>query len=277
MSADLTPREALLRITGWSGSDVTWNEIGGGLTNRTFLVRSEKCKAVLRLDAEYTTAFNLSRATERLILEEAAAAGLAPQVIWSDIDAGILLSEYVEGKAWQEADLEEDAKLEALAGLLRRVHALPLSGLAFEPVATATDYIARLERRPALHVFALHCLSVIRDIPMSESILCCHNDAVAGNVIGTTTLKLIDWEYACDNDPLFDLAAIIGFHDLEERRQQVLLSAYAGGSRPALKERLADQVRLYDAIQWLWLANRHNVSYDSGPAMRLESLQQRIR
>ena len=71
---------------------------------------------------------------------------------------------------------------------------------------------------------------------------------------------LLDWEYACDNDPLFDLASLIGYHNLSDKKAHDLLSAYAGGPDPAMADLLEEQVRLYDAIQWLWLANRHMIT-----------------
>ena len=83
--------------------------------------------------------------------------------------------------------------------------------------------------------------------------------------------------FVAGNDPLFDLASAIGFHNLDERRQQVFLDAYAGGADSELRERLARQLRIYDAIQWLWLANRQLASPRSEQARRLEELQQRIR
>ena len=88
---------------------------------------------------------------------------------------------------------------------------------------------------------------------------------------------MIDWEFSCDHDPLFDLASAIGFHNLDDERAGVLLSAYLGGSDPAAVERLSEQVRVYDAIQWLWLATRHLVFPRRWQARRLEELQQRIR
>ena len=88
---------------------------------------------------------------------------------------------------------------------------------------------------------------------------------------------LIDWEYAGDNDPLFDLASVIGYHDFDHQRQLHLLSAYAGAVTAELQEQLADQLRLYDAIQWLWLATRHRAAPNPKQAVRLEELQQRIR
>ncbi|NIV16979.1 MAG: hypothetical protein GWN47_00890, partial [Woeseiaceae bacterium] len=59
------------------------------------------------------------------ILESAADAGIAPAVIYSNPDAGILMTEYLHGRVWREADLESEQNLEALAELLRQVHELP--------------------------------------------------------------------------------------------------------------------------------------------------------
>ena len=75
---------------------------------------------------------------------------------------------------------------------------------------------------------------------------------------------------------MFDLASAIGFHNLDERNVDVFLSAYAGGADAALRERLDEQIRLYDAIQWLWLASRHLAFPSTSQARRLEYLQQRI-
>jgi thiamine kinase-like enzyme len=113
-------------------------------------------------------------------------------------------------------------------------------------------------------------------MPVCAEFRCCHNDVVASNVIAEPDLKLLDWEYACDNDPMFDLASLIGFHNLGIDRQSVLLNAYAGGMDSGLAERLEIQVRLYDAIQWLWLANRQMITQNTAQAARLEELQQRI-
>ena len=90
-------------------------------------------------------------------------------------------------------------------------------------------------------------------------------------------LKLIDWEYACDNDPLFDLAVTIGFHDLDRGRRDILLNAYAGSGAAEYQEQLDEQIRAYDATQWLWFAARQLVAPGRAQARRLEELQQRIR
>ncbi|MFQ5548022.1 MAG: choline/ethanolamine kinase family protein [Woeseia sp.] len=277
MSDTLSPADALAVIPGWDAASVSWRELEGGLTNRNYAVERGGESFVLRLDAAHTTAFNLDRTAEIEILEAASAAGLAPELAFADPESGILLTRYVSGRTWSAADLDDDSTIEALADLLRRVHALPTSGIEFDPMAVARGYSANLHVRHELREFALRCEEVVATIPKIERFFCCHNDVVAANVIARPDLMLLDWEYACDNEPLFDLASLVGYHDLDRGRRSVLLSAYAGGKDPGLQERLELQVRLYDAIQWLWLANRQLITRSDSQAARLEELRRRIR
>lgn len=277
MSEDLNAFEALALIPDWDPADCDVEELKGGLTNRTYRVRRGEQEYVLRLDASPAGFLRFDRTSELLILGEASKAGLAPPVTYADKDLGILLTEFIQGNVWGDAEINSPAKLEALAELLRRVHALPVCGNRLEVSVVATSYEKYLEGRHSLHAFATRCVEVISKIPVSDEVVCCHNDIVAANVIENSRLMLIDWEFACDNDPLFDLASAIGFHNLDEQSSNILLAAYAGSVDAELKERLSDQVRVYDAIQWLWLASRHLVSPGVAQARRLEVLQQRIR
>jgi len=249
----------------------------GGLTNRSYYVRSGDKECVLRMNADHTSAVLADRPCELAILDRAGKAGVAPDIVYSDIDKGILLTEFLPGPVWQEADLENSDYIEMLAELLRQVHALPLCGFRTDLSLSAARYAGGLQKRFGPHDFSSHCVSIINSIPGRDTFACCHNDVVAANIIGSTSVKMIDWEYAGDNDPLFDLASVIGYHDFDKQRVQHLLSAYAGGAAPELQEQLADQLRLYDAIQWLWLATRQGVLPNQEQAARLEALRQRIR
>ena len=273
----ITPAEALSRIPGWGGNDVACTELKGGLTNRIFLVELERHKSILRLDAQHTAAFDLDRPRELVVLERAAGDGIAPDVIFSDVEAGILLSAFVVGRTWETSDLDDHENLEALSALLHQVHALPICGSAFDASRVARRYLENLTSDSDLHAFGVRCLEIIDGIEGSGVTCCCHNDIVVENVISASRLMLIDWEYACDNDPLFDLASLIAYHDLSDKKAQDLLSAYAGGANRELAEQLQQQVRLYDAMQWLWLAIRHMITGTADQAARLDELQQRMR
>ncbi|MDH4047025.1 MAG: phosphotransferase family protein [Gammaproteobacteria bacterium] len=277
MSHSTTAIEAISAIPGWRADDVFIEELKGGLTNRSFMVIRGADTFVLRLDAAHTAAFMLDRRRETAILRSAAQAGLAPEVVFADPEAGILLCAFLPGQVWSVNDLGDTANIESLCELLRKVHALPVSGNRFDASSAARRYAEKLQLRQELHSFALHCVDIVGSLPVAESMHCCHNDLIAQNIIATPELKLLDWEYACDNDPFFDLASLIGFHNLDQAAAERLLSAYTGGASAETRERLECQVRLYDAIQWLWLANRHLLSRNRQQAVRLENLQQRIR
>jgi thiamine kinase-like enzyme len=277
VNAQLNAIEALDMIPDWDSQGADIKELKGGLTNRVYHVRSGDRECVLRLPADCSDTVIVDRSCELEILEAAGTAGIAPAILYADSAAGILVTEYLYGVAWEAADLESNVNIEALAQLLRNVHALPPCRTRIDLTETAEKYEAYLKKYHGLHAFASNCVRIISESPIHESIACCHNDIVAANIIDSGDLKLVDWEYARDNDPMFDLASVIGFHNFDEGRQQFLLSAYAGGADNELQERLAEQVRVFDAIQWLWLAARHLVSPQTEQARRLEELQQRIR
>ena len=276
MSAANDPRRAIARVPGWSGAEFAVEKQAGGLTNRTYRLTRGKESFMLRLDATHEPDVGLDRDCELRVLKRASAAELAPDIVFADVEAGLLVTRVVEGRPWSRQDLNDRRKLVLIAELLRKVHTLPGSGRRYRADSIAAVYSSKLEAAPRLNAFGERCARIAADSTSAEEIRCCHNDVVAANVIGDESLTLLDWEYACDNDPLFDLASLIGYHDLNRRLADVLLNAYTGGAKPEHRERLKALLRVYDALHWLWLAVRQAVSPDAQQARRLRELQRRI-
>jgi thiamine kinase len=276
VSAQLTPDQALKLVPEFSNHQWRHKVLPGGLTNRSFKVETRVGTFVLRLDDKHTAGLGLSRCNELKARAAAYAAGLAERVVFADVDRGILLSEYSAGNVWTEDDLRHSSNLIAVAELIRSVHALPLLGKQFDANHAAAKYAKNLTDRSGLHSFTETCRGIIKRIPQVAEVRCCHNDVIAGNIVEGDGLKLLDWEYALDNDPMFDLAALIGFHNLDAAQSKVLLEAYSGGSNAMLREQLTNQVRLFDAIQWLWIATKHRLQPNASLAARLDELQQRL-
>jgi thiamine kinase-like enzyme len=268
--------DALALIPGWDPGEAEIEELKGGLTNSTYRVRYDEEDYALRLDVEESEVLRFDRTYELSIMNAAHEAGIGPEVVHVDSEAGMMLTRFLPGRVWEDKDLESDEQLGRLAATLRAVHALPACGKRVDYVEEASRYEVFLERRQGLHAFASRCVEIVRKSQDRGVEACCHNDIIMRTVIDNGELRLIDWEYARDNDPLYDLAGAIGFHDLDERRATVLLDAYAGGANAELQERLDEQCRVYDAIQWLWFATRQIVYPDPEQVKRLEALQQRI-
>ena len=277
MSALVEARAALASIPGWRSAGADIEVLGGGLSNRTFRVRRGGENFLLRLDAAHTAAYGIDRAREFAAQASAAEAGLAPPLLYADGERGVLLRRFLTGHVWTAADLDDPQRIAALAMLLRHVHALPLCGHALDVGAVAARYLEGLGVDTALARRGAGIAGWLAGIGPADSLRCCHNDVVAGNLIDAPGLMLLDWEYAADNDPLFDLASLVGFHELGDAVALRLLGEYLGEADAEARERLDLQLAIYRALAWLWFANREIRNPEDRQRRRLERLEQALR
>lgn len=277
MTDPLAVAVAIAGVPGVEPATARYRSLGARFTHTTWLVETPERRLVLRLDTPNVRTLGLDRRLEAAVLRRAGEAGLAPPLVHADPDAGLLVYEYLPGRSWTPGDLDHTANLEALAALLRQVHALPRAGITLDTAAAAERYLAVLEPHPELREPARRCRDVVASVAPPADPVCCHNDVVAANVLATPALKLIDWEYAADNDPYFDLANLVACQDLDDRRADALLAAYAASTGGEARERFEDQRRVADHLQWLWLAVRQTIVPDRATAERLRKLADRLR
>lgn len=248
MNTARSPDAVLDGIPGWRGA--TFRELPGGLTNRTLRVEKDGRRAVLKIDPEPRKSPFNSRQDEARIQDEAAAIGRANRVLW--VRDTVLLSEWADGEVWTRAHFDDDENLARLGRALREIHGLPLTGRTFDLQAAARQYAAQLDGS-GLDDARQH-LALIESMRGPMNLCRCHNDLVAENIMSTPGIRFLDWEYACDNDPLFDLAILVAHHGLSGRQADFLLDAYFDGDGSSWCESLGIQVRLYEALNRLWAA-----------------------
>ena len=164
------------------------------------------------------------------------------------------MTEYVDGIVWSSASLDENENLDQLAVALKELHALPRTGRTFDAIGAAHDYARQITGVDPDRV--RDSVQIIESTSIPTNLCCCHNDLVAANIIATPALRFLDWEYACDNDPLFDLATIVAHHRLPAERSDYLLNAYFDGNGQHWRNQLERQVALYDSLLWLWEKSR---------------------
>ncbi|GAA5525848.1 thiamine kinase [Microbulbifer aestuariivivens] len=204
--------------------------LAGGLTNQSYLLSAGGRRLVLRKNSPISAALDLDRAAEVAALRQADRAGLCAPLVYSDPDHQYLVTEYLEGAPWRA---QGPADLQALAQLLRRIHALPAIGVRLdlaEKVGAYWNAIDEgLENYRTLAVLEKQCRQKLADLAASARRDClCHNDLSTGNLIvtGDAGLLAIDWEYAAMGDPFYDLAVVIEDHCLNLAEQKVLLEEY---------------------------------------------------
>lgn len=246
----MTPRAVLARLPGWEGAG--WRALDGGQTNHAWLVEKNGRKAVLKIDAAPRETPLNKRQFEAAIQSTAAENGLAGKVLVATDT--VYLTEYLEGRVLAPADLLDESLLQRLGRALRRLHALPGSGRRFDAVGAARQYAASIHTADG-NAVQRH-LRIIESMPGNSRPRCCHNDLVAENIVATPDIRFIDWEYACDNDPLFDLATVVAHHALSDELAVCLLNAYFDGDGARHREQLAEFERVYSSLLWLWQAAR---------------------
>lgn len=228
--------------------------LSGGLENESCRVTSVAGDWVLRVAGPRDARFAINRVAEFQAQNAAAALGFAPAIVHAEPARGILVSEYLAGAVWTRADARSPEGIRALGARLAELH---------------TAEAPRTIRRMNVHDVLAHYLELPATpaAPISREDIAarlrwslatyrapppalCHNDLHHLNLVGTEPLRFVDWEYAAVGDPIFEIAAVIGYHDLDAEQREALLAAHGGGFAPAHVTRMC---LVFDCLHALWL------------------------
>lgn len=244
------PRAVLGAIPGFADAGIV-GRLSDGPTNDSYEVEQGGERFVLRLDRPEAARLGLDRHAEKEVCEAVSAAGLGDAPLRFDTEAGVCLRRFVSGRSWAPSDLQAPGNLDRLAGLLRRLHAVPPVGKDFKPLKAAGRYARQVGTAQAGNLFLEAATAYAQIEPATPAL--CHNDLVCENILEGDSLTLIDWEYAGIGDPFFDLAIVVQHHGLEEGLARKFLDAYLQREAgPVDRSRLERQCRFYGALLRLW-------------------------
>jgi thiamine kinase len=259
------PAWALARVPGLErgAPPRALSRLSGGSVNHVFRVDSDCGRYVLRLNGAAWRRPGVDRGRELALHRAAAAAGIAPAIVYAEPDAqGLLISQYQQGRLWSEQDYQDLSALRRLGERLALLHRLPVPEIAaFDPWSIAQDYVRQIKaplaapERLATPLAELErSCAALREGAAPACIS--HGDLAHGNLLEGSRLWLLDWEYAQRSDALMDLACVIAYYPAVERYQAELAAAAgigtAAGLGKALEAELAVRVHIYRALSWLW-------------------------
>ena len=225
----------------------------GGITNRNYRLSWGGRDCVVRLPGKETALLGIDRATERDATR--AAAGIAPDVIAFDPRHECLVTSFIDGRAVEAAELRGPL-LEEVAGALRAVHSGRRLTYAFSPWQRIARYRATAVRRrmplpPGFDEVSAAAARISAALGTRPSAPC-HNDLLTANFLHDgSRLRILDWEYAGQGDPVFDLANLASNNGFQETDEERLLEAYYG--QPARVDQLA-AMRLMRLMAAFWEA-----------------------
>ncbi len=259
-TADAEFDAALDRIPALHGKSRSVEEMPGGLTNRIYkVVPIGADPIVVRISGTKTPLLSIDRVAECANSRSAADAGVGPKVLSCQPDVGIAAVEWIEGKTFTAADLDDSRRLARVGQLCRKLHESPRFVNEFDMFAVQRQYLSVVEengfRIPARYRDFMPLVERIRAALAAAPLATvpCHNDLLAANIMDDgARLWFIDYEYSGNNDPCFELGNIWSEAALPPERLGDLLSAYFETVTDALLAR-ARLLALMSQYGWtLW-------------------------
>ena len=228
----MTPEDKVRALSCWAGP-IRIEPLGGGITNRNFLVTDARRRAVVRIGDDIPV-HQILRFNELAASKAAFEAGVSPAVLHHE--PGALVIDFVEGRTLAAEDLRQRPMLEQALALVARAHRdmprfLRGPALVFWVFHVARDYAATLRDGQSRHLPLLPAL--LDDAARLEAaigpidLVFGHNDLLPANFLHDgTRLWLIDWDYAGFNSPLFDLGGLAANNGLTPQDEDWMLAAY---------------------------------------------------
>lgn len=195
-----------------------------GLTNKNYRVITEHYDVIVRIP--HSDSSNIVyRKHEALAHELIHKTNLNVNIIYFNPDDGLKIADYVPDLLTFSEYKGQD-RIKRTAHLMRRLHQLnQCIGVEFNPIDRYIKYRSNI-KFPMVHDSeAERIIQTLRNVNRPHTL--CHNDWVEGNICFTKDKDyLIDYEYAGDNDPFFDVMSFITENDLTENEKNEFIKEY---------------------------------------------------
>ena len=247
-------RPVIARVAGWQNErrEIRVTPLGG-LTNTNFRVSVDGEAFVLRVSGPNTARLGIQREHEWAALQNAAAAGIGPEVIAYLPPEGHLVTRWIDGRHWTAEEFRTHPRVRLLTETVRRIHALPSNGAVFSPFQRVNAF---LETARSFHVHlpdslesAFETMQIVQAEQQADPSAwqCfCHNDLASVNYLFNEPehkITVLDWEFSGWGDRYYDLATIVYTHDsdgpISPELENWMLECYFGASTPFQRRRLA--------------------------------------
>lgn len=256
------------RIGAETGLDLTVESVQrlGGLTNRNYRVDTPAGRFVLRLAGAGTEEY-IDRTAEAANARMASEAGVNAELVFFDQATGVMLTRFLEQAQTMTPELFRDPGALSRAGrALARLHACgPIFQGRFELFDQIERYSRVLERRKASVPAGFEAaLTRSRDVREAlerhpVGLVSCHCDPMVENFLDDgSRMYIVDFEYAGDNDPMWDLGDLSVEGGFDNKQDAVLMHAYFGRSPSAFEHgRMVMYKAMCDLLWTLWGTVQH--------------------
>ena len=233
------------------GSEIV-RPILGGMMNVSYLIKNKEGKQfILYLPTEQANEM-VDRPLEREHQRIAYELGVTSKNVYFDTETGIKINEFIEGTSIDKVD---DFDYDKIAALFKKFHSSIL--LSREDYAPFTRFVENYEKEALsfgenvseTYKELREFLFNKREYLEAQRLVLSHNDAQRSNIVrdNDNNYYLIDFEFAGNNDAIYDIATF-GNGLVSEGRK--LLDKYYNGNPSDDEIKRYYLWRIYISLQW---------------------------
>jgi thiamine kinase-like enzyme len=267
-AVEITIEEVIDRIDDWKQRKVTFEVLGGGITNHNYKVSVDGENYVVRIPGAETELF-IDRENELDCSVAAGKTGVAPEVVHHLKPENVSVFQFIQARTLSTGEIASDNKLvERIVQSIRVIHDNASFKRKFDPFETVRMYMDRYI--PKYNVLLPDdiewMLSLNSDIETAMQTnkpreVACHNDYLSENFMDDgENIWIIDWEYGGEGDPYFDLGDFAVEHPFSRDQEELIIRNYCDGLE---KEKLYRMLlyKIVSDLWWgLWAMIQHKVS-----------------
>lgn len=273
-AAEREVEEHLRSVPEWDGAEVEYGPVVGGLQNSNWriTVPGDERTYFLKVPGAGTDAF-IDREVANVAAQRAGELGISPTVVHFDSQTGTEICEFLEGyRACTNGDMKEWAVTEDVLGLYDAFHGidpLPMTKTMFDLI---DEHLGQAEelgvQLPDFAPVLLREYSTVKKAFQASGLdlVPCHNDPMPGNFLVSEgkPMKLVDFEFASNNERAYDLALILAEFFYDEPTAMACIEAAYGSVQWEVVSRV-QVCRFLADVKWgLWGCVNHqlNTSWD---------------
>ncbi|UXS34603.1 phosphotransferase family protein [Agrobacterium tumefaciens] len=268
--AEKAVEAAIVQVAPWKGRRLRYRPVSGGISNTNFRieVEGEERGYFLKIPGRGTEMF-IDRKAAAAASKQAEAIGIGPKTFDYLDHLDIEIAEFIDGRrASTHRDFADRAIRNEAVRVYRQFHdapALPLTKTVFDMIEEHFDQVRQLGGHwPLDHDWLLWNYRQARAALEASGLdlVPCFNDPMPGNfLIGDDkSIKLIDFEYASNNERLYDLAIWSGEMFYSEATDCEIIEEYFGRYDKSYHARFIVHKALAD-IKWsTWAMVQNRIS-----------------
>ena len=237
-------------VPGWSWDEVSVAPLDGGVTNENFVVNTNTNSFFMKIFGRGTESF-INRDSAYSAAVQAEKLGIGPKVIYYDKDTGVEVCEFLNNyRASLTSDFANKNFLEKVIDLYAIFHGsrkLSDTKDVFEMTQEHIDQGSQLSvNRPPDFDWLYKKYLMAREAFFASGLdlVPCHNDPMPGNFMVSMNgssiedMKLIDFEYASNNERAYEIGVFLQEVFVDERTSLEMIERYYGEVRSNIVARV---------------------------------------